>query len=1125
MYVADWLRGLGLGQYERAFHDNNIDFEILPRLTAEDLIAIGVTSVGHRRKLLDAIATLSAIPRPRTTTLPLTELEPQPAPVRMADAERRQLTAMFIDLVNSTELSRRLGPEEMRDVVRVYQNAVVGEVDRFEGHVANFWGDGVLAYFGWPKAHEDEGERAVRAGLAIVGAVSYAGMPLGQILAARVGIATGVVVIGELFDQEQAREDAAVGSALALAARLQALAEPGSVVIAQTTRQLVGGLFELSDLGAHRVKGFEDPVRAWRVMGDSPTESRFEALHGTALTPIIGREHEIGLLMERFELAKEGEGQVVLLSGEPGIGKSRMIGALRDQLGNEPYTPLSHFCSPFHANSAFYPVIKLLEHAALFDPGDLPDQKLDKLEALIAQAIGKVRDVSLLMAALLSIPTGQRYPPLNLTPDAQKQRTLDAIVEQLAGLASQKPVLAVYEDVHWVDPSTLELLELVVERVQHLRVLAIITFRPEFVFPWTGRAHVSFLTLGRLARRQGASLIDALTGGKPLPKEVLDQIVAKTDGIPLFLEELTKTLLESGLLREASDHYALSGPLPAMAIPTTLHDSLLARLDRLGPAKETAQIGAALGREFPYELLSAVSGRPEGELQDAIAQLTGAELIFGRGIPPNAAYRFKHALVQDAAYASLLKGRRQQLHSRIAQVLKDYFPERAAAEPELLAHHYTEAGETEQAIDQWLKAGQRAAERSANPEAVAHLRRGLELLGSLPDTDGRVRRELALQMALGLPLIATKGYSGDEVGAAYERARELCERVGSAEQLLPILYGQIVFRMSCGEQRVARQLAEEFLRLAEEQGEDGPALAARRMLGISLLERGDPSASRSCFEKVLTLYDPSKHKGLTFQYGTDQRSAGLAWLVLDLWLLGYPMQAERAGRDAIALAEEIGHALGVAHALRIGGCYLDVLRRDRIGAREHAITLKEFSERQRLPFFRGEAEVILAWTLVDQAPTQTAVGQMREAYANREVTHHRVHRPFLLALLADANERFGEPAMGLRVLDEALALAEEMDERWWEAELHRLKGQLLLSLTADNATAAEASYKRAINVAQSQGAKSLELRAATSLSRLWHAQGKVESARELLTPIYAWFTEGFDTPDLKDARALLNKLS
>jgi predicted ATPase len=835
-------------------------------------------------------------------------------------------------------------------------------------------------------------------------------------------------------------------------------------------------------------------------------------------------EHEIGLLMERFELAKEGEGQVVLLSGEPGIGKSRMIGALRDRLGNEPYTPLSHFCSPFHINSAFYPVIKSLEHAALFDPGDLPDQKLDKLEALLGQAVENARAVTPLIAALLSIPTGEHYPSLNLTPDAQKQRTLEVIIEHLVGLASQKPVLAVYEDVHWIDPSTLDLLELVIERVQRLRVLAIITFRPEFVPPRTGQAHLSFLTLGRLARRQGASLIDTLTGGKPLPREVLDQIVAKTDGIPLFIEELTKTLLESGLLSEARDHYALSGPLLAMTIPTTLHDSLLARLDRLGQAKETAQIAAALGREFSYGLLSAVSKLPESELQDAIAQLTGAELIFARGKPPDAAYRFKHVLVQDAAYASLLKGRRQQLHSRIAQVLNEHFPERAAAEPELLAHHYTAAGETDHAIDQWLKAGQRAAERSANLEAIAHLRRGLELLESLPDTDELARRELAFQMELGMPLIAVEGYSGEETGAAYERARELCERVGSAQQLPPILYGQIVFRMARADQRGAHQLAEEFVRLTQEQGEVGPALAAHRMLGITLFQHGDPSASRSCFERVLSLYDPSKHKALTFQYGSDQRSAGLAWLALDLWLLGFPTQAERAGREAIALAKEIGHVLGVAHALRIGGCYLDVVRGNPSGARENAKTLSEFADRQRLKYFIGEAKLILAWTLVEQTATPSAVAQMRETY-NHEIVARRFNGPFLLALLADADGRVGRSVTGLGILDEALALAEEMDERWWEAELHRLKGQLLLSVAANNAVAAEACYERAVNVARGQGAKSLELRSSTSLARLWHMQGMIKPARELLGPIHQWFTEGFDTPDLKEAKALLDQLS
>jgi predicted ATPase len=520
------------------------------------------------------------------------------------------------------------------------------------------------------------------------------------------------------------------------------LAEPGSVVIAPSTRLLVGGLFDLADLGAHPVKGFEQPVRAWRVLRDSPAESRFEALHGRSLTPLIAREHEIGLLLERFERAKDAEGQVVLLSGEPGIGKSRIVRALRERLGNELYTPLSHFCSPFHVNSALYPVIALLERVTRLERDDPPETRLEKLEGLLAQAVENVREVAPLVAALLSLPTGGRYAPLHLTPEVQKQRTLEVLVDQLAGLASRQPVLAVYEDVHWIDPSTLDLLDLVVERVQRIRVLTIITFRPEFVPPWTGRSHVTSLVLGRLARRQGASMIEAMTGGKALPAEVVDQIVTKTDGVPLFIEELTKTLLESGLLREADDRYVLNGPLPPLAIPTTLHDSLLARLDRLGPAKETAQLGAALGREFSYELLAAVSQLRDKELQEALAQLASAELIFRRGRPPDATYTFKHALVQDAAYARLLMSRRQQLHSRIAQVLKERFPDRVAAEPELLAHHHTEAGEIEPAIENWLAAGQRAIERSANAEAVAHLRRGLELVEGLPDATERARREL-----------------------------------------------------------------------------------------------------------------------------------------------------------------------------------------------------------------------------------------------------------------------------------------------------------------------------------------------------------------------------------------------
>ncbi len=558
MDVWSWLRDLGLEDYAQAFRANDIDAKVLSRLTAEDLIALGVTSVGHRRKLLDAIAGLRDGPSPAST-------EPAgPAMPKATEAERRHLTVLFCDLVGSTALSATLDPEDMREVITAYQSCCAGEIARFEGHVAKFMGDGVLAYFGWPKAHEDDAERAVRAGLAVAKVVADLKTPDGARLAARIGVATGLVVVGDLVGDAEARERAVVGETPNLAARLQALAEPGAVVISQATRRLVGGLFELTDLGPQRLKGFAEPLAAFRVEGEGRAEGRFEALHGERLTPLVGREHELGILMERWAWAKDGDGQVVLLSGEPGIGKSRVIRALRERLGDEPYTPLSHYCSPYHTNSALYPVIGLLERAARFERDDPPEAQLAKLEALLARSSDRLDEALPLLAALLGVPTGERYPALTLSPEVQKRRTLQALVDQLAGLATQQPVLALYEDVHWVDPSTLELLGLMIERISQLRVLALITFRPEFQPPWTGHAHVTMLSMSRLGRRQGADLIARVTGDKPLPAAIVEQIVARTDGVPLFVEELTKTVLESGLLADAGDRYELTGS-PAAA--------------------------------------------------------------------------------------------------------------------------------------------------------------------------------------------------------------------------------------------------------------------------------------------------------------------------------------------------------------------------------------------------------------------------------------------------------------------------------------------------------------------------------------------------------------------------------
>jgi class 3 adenylate cyclase len=774
--VAEWLEKLGLGQYAQRFVENDIDFALLAKLTDADLKELGVTSLGHRKRLLEAIAEgAAALPSP-------TRAVPKAPDI----AERRQVTVMFSDLVGSTALSARIDPEDLREVISAYQKCVAESVKRFGGFVAKYLGDGVLVYFGYPQAHEDDPERAVRAGLALIDAVSN--LPRDEPLQTRVGIATGLVVVGDLIGSGEAQERGIAGETPNLAARLQGIAEPNTVVIAESTRKLIGQLFDLENLGPAELKGVSAAVRAYAALRPSALESRFEALR-TATTPLIGRDEEVEVLLRRWEQAKHGDGCAVLISGEPGIGKSRITETIVERLSGEPHIRLRYFCSPHHQDSALYPSIAQLERAAGFRREDTAEQRLAKLEAVLAQGTNDLSEVVPLLADLLSIPTGDRYSPLNLTPQKRKEKTLHAQLAQLEGLAARQPVLMVWEDLHWSDPTTRESLDLLMDRVPTLRVLMILTFRPEFTPPWIGRPHVTMLTLNRLPRRYGAEIIRYVTGGKALPMEILEQIADRTDGVPLFIEELTKTVVESGIVAEAGDHYVAAGPTAPLTIPTSLHASLLARLDSLAPAREVAQIGAALGRSFSYELVSALSLMPQQQLDSALAQLVSAELIFRRGIPPEADYTFKHALVQDAAYSTLLKSRRQQIHARIVSTLEEKFPGLVTAQPALLAQHCSEAGLTEKGVGYWLKAGQHSVERSAMMEAVTQLDKGIELLKAMPDATAVRQQEIRFLATRGVALRVAKGYGSEELLATLLRARDLCQKHGDPRQMFQILFG------------------------------------------------------------------------------------------------------------------------------------------------------------------------------------------------------------------------------------------------------------------------------------------------------------------------------------------------
>jgi TOMM system kinase/cyclase fusion protein len=1044
------------------------------------------------------------------------------------EAERRQLTVLFCDLVDSTALAARLDPEELREVVRAYQAACAEVIGRFEGHIAQYLGDGLLVYFGYPLAHEDDAQRAVRAGLEILEALAQLNTCLAQErdirLAVRLGIHTGLVVVGEMGAGTR-YEQLALGETPNLAARLQGLAAPDTVVISAATYRLVQGFFACRELGSQTLKGIPAPVLVYCVLAESGAQSRLETeTAGTSgLTPLVGREPEVALLQERWIQSKDGLGQVVLLSGEAGIGKSRLVQVLKAHVAGEPHTRLECRCSLYYKNSALYPVIDLFQRALQLHQDDTPQQKLSKLEGALEQYGFSLSEEVPLFASLLSLPLPGRYPPLTLTPQRQRQKTLEAVLAVLLALAARQPLLFIVEDLHWVDPSTLELLSLLLDQGPTARILTLLTCRPEFPPPWGFRAHLTPITLNRLPRIQVAVMVQRVVGGKALPVEVHQQVVARTDGVPLFVEELTRMVLESGLLREREDHYELSGPLPPLAIPTTLHDSLMARLDRLAAVKEVAQLGATLGRTFSYELLKAVTLLDDAALQQALAQLVAAELLYQRGTPPQATYLFKHALIQEVAYQSLLRSTRQQSHQRIAQVLAERFPETAETQPELLAHHYTEAGLSAPAVGYWQRAGQRALQRSAHVEAISHLTRGLEVLAALPDTAERIQHELVLQTTLGSALMAAKGQGAPEVGQAYARARELCRQVGETPQLFPVLFGLWRFYQVRAEHQTARELAEQCFSLAQRVQDPTLLLEAHFALGVSMLWLGEVVPARTHLEQSIALYDPQEHRALAFRAGIDLEVWCLSHAAHALWLLGYPDQALGWNNAALTLAQELSHPPSLA-AVLFYVAFIHCFRGEAHATQERAEAAMALAREQGFPQWLTVGTILRGWALAMQGQAEEGIAQIRQALAAWRAMGAGMAVSHYLVLLAEAYGQAGQAEEGLRLLTEALAHMDTTGERNYAVEVYWLKGELLLRQAIPDEAQAETCLHQGLDIARHQQTKSWELRAALSLSRLWQRQGKHAEARQMLAEIYGWFTEGFDTVDLQEARALLEEL-
>jgi class 3 adenylate cyclase/tetratricopeptide (TPR) repeat protein len=1115
MDVADWLRALGLERYEAAFRENDIGVEVLSGLTAEDLKDLGITSVGHRRQLLEAIVALRT--NTARTRSPMSSLSDIDRSSESA-AERRQLSVMFCDMAGFTALSARLDPEDLSAVIRSYQSCVATEIGRFGGFIARYVGDGVLIYFGWPEAREADAERTVRAALAVIAAIGQ--MAQVESLHVRIGIATGLVVVGELIGTGEARQQTAIGETPNLAARLQGLAEPDSVVIDVATRQQIGDLFDCRDLGLHSLKGLPEPVQAWQVLVESAVQSRFEALRAGTLMPLVGRDEELDLLLQRWQQAKSGDGKVVLVSGEPGIGKSRLTAALAERLAKEPHTRLRYFCSPHHQDSALYPFIMQLERAAGFERKDTTTQKAGKLQALFTTSDDKEMA---LVAELLSLRNASTE--LYLSPQRKRDKLFGVLLHQLESLARTRPVLMIFEDAHWIDPTSRELLDLTIDNVRRMPIQIVVTCRPEFRNTWGGHAHVTELTLSRLGGHDGATLVHILGGDDRLAHDTISEIVERADGVPLFVEELTRAVLETGDDDNQVAAVLSASPLPSLAIPTTLHASLIARLDRCGPtSKEIGQLGAVIGREFSYDIIKHAAELLEPELRQGLDRLAETGLLFCRGVPPSAHYFFKHSLLQDAAYGMLIRERRRLLHGRVAQAIEEHAPEIVEREPEVLAHHLSEAGRPMAATSYWLAAGRRAAQRSANSEAINHLRRGLKTSGDIEDPLEKGRLELALQLALGPALLATQGFTSHESGAAYRRAQALGEQLGEDRARFTATWGLWMFAATNGGGSPPKfeeivHFIDILFFIAEQLDDQELRLQAYHAAWGTTVWMGDYSATCSHVRHGLALYDRSQHRGHAMMYGGhDPAVCGYAQSAIALWLQGYPEQARQNICEALDLAEGLGHAASTGHAFWLAATVYQLRGefKEVLGCSERLLSI---AREHGLLFYHGVGAMVHGAALAGLGELGTGIPEFRRNVEGFDNSKAKMMMGFYYSILAETELLAGYNTSAYQAFEKAKEHSNEFGNEFWRAGMLYTRGDLLAA--SDKYSEAEQSYQEALEVARRQGARSLELRSAMRLSKLWHGAGRKREARALLGPIYDWFTEGLDTVDLQQARVLL----